>query len=80
MSTPETYKMTITVLSYKDVVDKFQKKNNLTRKEVKERLAGQLQMMAWADIYPEMQNYLDWEISEVGKRYIAEQEAKESEE
>lgn len=61
------YVIPITVYSYSDIFDKFMKKNNLTVKEVNKRLTHVLQIMAWADAYPEMQNYLDWENSEEGK-------------
>ncbi len=76
MSEREFYEFKITVYSYKDVVDKFQERNNFTREEVAERLAGNLQLNAWADSYPEMQADIDWENSEEGKKYIAEQESK----
>lgn len=79
MSEKECYAFQITVYSYKDVVDAFQERNNLTREEVAKKLEGELQMNAWADSYPAMQEYFDWENSEEGKKFIAEQEAKEAE-
>ncbi len=72
----ELYEFQITVYSYKDVVDEFQEKNNLTREEVTEMLAGELQINAWGDAYPVMQETIAWENSEEGKKFIAEQEAK----
>ena len=75
----ELYKFKITVFSYKDVVDGFQEKNNFTREEVTERLANELQLNAWADAYPGMQEGIDWENSEEGKKYIAKQKAEEAE-
>ena len=79
MSERECYTFKITVYSYKDVVDQFMEKNNLTMEEVREHLEGDLQMNAWGDSYPGMQEGIDWENSEEGKKYIAEQEAKEAE-
>lgn len=79
MSKRECYEFQITVYSYKDVVDRFQEKNNLMREEVAKYLEGQLQLNAWADAYPEMQSYFDWENSEEGKKYIAKQKAEEAE-
>ena len=79
MSEREFYEFKITVYSYKDVVDEFMKKNNLTMEEVREHLESDLQMNAWADSYPGMQEYIGWEDSEEGKKFIAEQEAKEAE-
>ena len=79
MSEREYYAFKITVYSYKDVVDEFQEKNNFTREEVAERLADELQLNAWGDAYPGMQEGIDWENSEEGKKFIAEQEAKEAE-
>lgn len=78
MAERECYEFQITVYSYKDVVDRFQEKNNLTREEVAKQLAEELQMNAWADAYSDMQGYIDWENSEEGKKYIAEQEKKEA--
>ncbi len=75
MSEGEFYEFKITVYSYKDVVDQFMKKNNFTMDEVRKQLEGNLQMNAWADSYPGMQAYIDWENSEEGKKFIAEQEA-----
>jgi len=77
MSKEECYEISITVYSYKYVVDKFKEKNNLSIEEVGERLAQELQMNAWADAYPGMQEYFDWENSPEGKKFIEEQEAKE---
>ena len=79
MPEKELYELSITVYSYKDVFDDFREKNNLTTEEVVKRLADTLQVNAWADAYPEMQYHFDWENSEEGKKYIAEQEAKEAE-
>ncbi len=75
----ELYEFQITVYSYKDVVDEFREKNNLTREEVAEMLANELQLNAWGDAYPGMQEGIDWKNSEEGKKFIAEQEAKEVE-
>lgn len=75
----EVYEFQIKVYSYKDVVDEFQEKNNLTREEVGERLAEELQLNAWGDAYPGMQEGIDWKNSEEGKKFIAEEEAKEDE-
>ncbi len=79
MSEREFYEFKITVYSYKDVVDEFMKKNNLTMEEVREHLESDLQMNAWAEAYPGMQDGIDFENSEEGKKFIAEWEAKEAE-
>lgn len=76
MAEKEHYEFYITVCSYKSVADKFKKKNNLTWDEVQDKLRRALQVNAWADAYPEMQDYLDWENSEDGKKFIAEQNKK----
>jgi len=65
-------KFSITVYSYEDVVEKFKKRNNLSNEEVRDRLEQELQVNAWADAYPGMQDYLDWENSPEGKKYIEE--------
>ncbi len=75
----ELYEFQITVYSYKDVVDAFQEKNNLTREEVAEMLVNELQLNAWGDAYPGMQEFIDWENSEEGKNFMAEQKRKEDE-
>jgi len=77
MSKEECYEISITVYSYKHIVDKFKEKNNFTNEEVRDRLEEELQMLAWADAYTNMQAYFDWENSPEGKKFVEEQEAKE---
>jgi len=72
MGEKEVYEITVTVHSYKNVVDAFKEKNKLTNSEVIQHLQQALQVQAWADVYPEMQRYLDWENSPEGKRHIEE--------
>jgi len=74
MDKRDCYEISITVYSYKDVVDEFRRKNNLNNAEVIEMLANELQMRAWGDAYTDMQASIDWENSPEGKKFIAEQE------
>ena len=78
MAKEECYEISITVYSYKKVVDEFKKKNNLSNEDVIDKLENELQMQAWADAYLSIQETLDWENSPEGKKFIEEQEAKES--
>ncbi len=77
MTYTEHYAFNITVKSYTHVADKFKKKNNLTWDQVEERLRKHLQVDSWSDAYDAMQEAIDWENSDDGKKFIAEQEAKE---
>ena len=78
MAKEECYEISITVYSYKKVVDEFKKKNNLSNEEVRDKLENELQMQAWGDAYRSMQEGIEWENSPEGKKFIEEQEAKES--
>ena len=73
MDKKECYKFSITVYSYKHVVDRFKEKNNLTLEEVRKKLESVLQMPAWSDAFLEMQSSVDWENSPDGKKFIEEQ-------
>ena len=73
MDEKECYEFSITVYSYKHVVDKFKEKNNLTFEEVREKLEAVLQMPAWGDAFPDMQASVDWENSPEEKKFIEEQ-------
>ena len=80
MTEQELYELTITVYSYRSVVDAFKEKNKLTAEEVRDRLQRELQIQAWSDAYRRMQNYMDWENSPQGKSYIEQEERASSDE